>query len=717
MIRRISALIALLVVLAACTQPTPQLAVTTISPINGATSVPIDAEVTAVFNLAVRAQSVVDAFSLSVEGGAEVPGDVQYNPTGRLATFVPDDVLAYDTTYVATITTDLQTTAGANLRTARTWTFTTAEQTIPSVEGVAITGGDRGLTVGSTVQLAATVDYGTGLEGTGEVTWASGDSAVATVTESGLVEAVSVGTTVVTATSVEDDAHSDSVTITVAAAPGIYGLTINEGDQTIQVGDTAQFTVTVNAVSTDASVTWSVEPEATVILVDETGFVTAVGSGTASLTATSVADASWFDTVQVNVPVQSVTSVTIDPVDSALLVGETLALSATVVTEGGAPQAVDWSSADDAIATVDEDGVVTAVSFGTVDITATAAFDGVTSDSVTLDISEVVGVTIAGPADLYLAVSDVLTLVGNAVVNGSGSTDVDWASSEPETVAVDGDGEITIVSAAADPTQPVTITATSVLDPSQSASVNVYALAELLTVTGDYADYSGEANVNTLIDIAAPAVSGNVGAVTFTLLSGALPAEFVTLDEFGDPATEYAVVLDETTGQISGSTGYPGVYTGTIEIEDSLGQTASTTFELDLSLAFWFTGADLVTVETEFEYPLLPVIPEVVIPGDQVRVSGVQDTAFLPVDFHNALVFSLDPVAAYDSAGDPVVTTDDPFDINTLDGTVFLALDPAASAPVVGWVYDVTLEYTTGPVVATVQVAFYEEGSLPPTIP
>lgn len=75
-----------------------------------------------------------------------------------------------------------------------------------------------------------------------------------------------------------------------------------------------------------------------------------------------------------------VTSVTITPTTLALTAGETSTLAATVLPADVTNPAITWASSDTDVATVDADGVVTAVAEGTATITATA--DGVSGTCV-----------------------------------------------------------------------------------------------------------------------------------------------------------------------------------------------------------------------------------------------------------------------------------------------------------------------------------------------
>ena len=71
-------------------------------------------------------------------------------------------------------------------------------------------------------------------------------------------------------------------------------------------------------------------------------------------------------------PVQ-VTDVELDITQKALNVGDTFTLTATVKPDNATDKSVTWSSSNTSVATVDENGVVTAVAEGTATITATAS--------------------------------------------------------------------------------------------------------------------------------------------------------------------------------------------------------------------------------------------------------------------------------------------------------------------------------------------------------
>ncbi|TVR97544.1 MAG: hypothetical protein EA416_00530, partial [Trueperaceae bacterium] len=82
----------------------------------------------------------------------------------------------------------------------------------------------------------------------------------------------------------------------------------------------------------------------------------------------------------------SVTSVSIDGGDRTVVVDDALTLTATVVTEGGASDALTWESSDEAVAVIDGAGSVTILTVGVVDVSATSTVDPSVRDTVTLTV-------------------------------------------------------------------------------------------------------------------------------------------------------------------------------------------------------------------------------------------------------------------------------------------------------------------------------------------
>ncbi len=223
----------------------------------------------------------------------------------------------------------------------------------------------------------------------------------------------------------------DPVATTVEVTPATSTLSA--------LGETVQLTATVSDqngnVMSGASVTWS-SGDVSVATVSATGLVTAAGNGTATITATS-GNASGTATVMVE---QAAAAITVAP-DSVLLteLGETAQLTAEVTDANGnviANATVSWSSGDEAVATVDATGLVTAVANGSTTVTATA---GDHSASATVTVMAQSAPT-EGPPTPTHAAEDVISLFSGAYDDVTVDTwSADWDQADVEDVDIAGD--------------------------------------------------------------------------------------------------------------------------------------------------------------------------------------------------------------------------------------------------------------------------------------
>ena len=237
--------------------------------------------------------------------------------------------------------------------------------------------------IGDTATVAAAVADGNGhgIEGA-EVEWSSDDDEVAVVDAAGRVEAAGNGSATITATA---GAVSAAASVEVAQVPASVELSpdsLASGD----IGDTATLEATVEDgnghVIAGAEVEWSSDDDA-VAVVDAAGLVEAAGNGSATITATAGAVSAAASVEVAQVPA----SVELSP-DSLASgdIGDTATLEATVedgnghVIEGAE---VEWSSDDDAVAAVDDDGLVKATRNGA---TYVRARSGAAEDSARVSV-------------------------------------------------------------------------------------------------------------------------------------------------------------------------------------------------------------------------------------------------------------------------------------------------------------------------------------------
>lgn len=257
-----------------------------------------------------------------------------------------------------------------------TITLTTGSYTgesTPTVNSVTVSPASATLDPNGTQQLTANVDA-TPASADKSVTWTSSDPSVATVSESGLVTAVAQGTATITATSNLDNTKSGTCNITVnapAAPIPVTAIALNKQTTIIAIGDSE--TLTINYTPADANtgkaVNWS-SSNTSVATVDNSGKVTGVAVGTATITATSTTDASITASCAVTVQAVAVTGVSINPTSANLQIGGSTDLTYTILPANATDKSVSWSSSNTAVATVN-DGHVTALTAGTATITVT----------------------------------------------------------------------------------------------------------------------------------------------------------------------------------------------------------------------------------------------------------------------------------------------------------------------------------------------------------
>ena len=243
--------------------------------------------------------------------------------------------------------------------------YVTVESSEPPT-GVKVSPATATIAIGDTQQLSCSF---TPSDASSDVTWSTSSSSVATVSSSGLVKAWSEGTATITATTENGLSASCEVTVYKPAATAIW---LSPRTLTLPIGDTQELTYNVypNNAAYSTTVTWSSDQKkvATVYSAGSgKGKVTAVGAGTAHITVTT--DNGVSDQCVVTVPPLPA-SISL-PSDITLSMRQKYQLTCRI-SPSDALTTLSWRSSDTEVATVTADGLVTAVSLGEADITATS---------------------------------------------------------------------------------------------------------------------------------------------------------------------------------------------------------------------------------------------------------------------------------------------------------------------------------------------------------
>ena len=314
-----------------------------------------------------------------------------------------------------------------------------------------------------------------------EVSWKSSSPYVATVSQSGRVDAITEGTTIILVTT-EDGNKTASCTVTVKAKViPVTGVTLDKASLSLTEGDEVSLTATVTpSDATDKSVTWS-SSNTTVASVSKTGVVTAKSAGAATITATTN-DGGKKAICAVTVQAQKVsaTGVSLNKTSLTMTEGDTQTLTATVTPSNATDKSVTWSSSNTSVATVSSSGVVTAKAAGTATITATTN-DGAKKATCTVTVKaatvSVTGVSLDNTS-LSMTVGNTQTLTATVSPTNASDKSVTWSSNNASVATVSTSGVITAKSAGI-----ATITVTT-NDGAKKATCAVTVKAATVPVTG-----------------------------------------------------------------------------------------------------------------------------------------------------------------------------------------------------------------------------------------
>ena len=281
------------------------------------------------------------------------------------------------------------------------------------------------------------------------IAWSSSDEEVATVDDSGLVTGKGEGEAVITASCADGITAQCTVTVSRVA---VESISLPE-TTAVSCSRTVQLTSKILPErATNQEVTWESADEE-VATVDDSGLITGVGEGTTEITVRAENDISA--TTKVTVAYVKPEKINLSKTSAEVYLDDTLELKATIIPENVSNPELTWSSSDESIAAVNEDGLVTAKGEGTARITATAE-DGVSAScTVTVRPIPVEQVTL-DQTSLQLYEKETQSLTAEVTPKKATHREVTWKSSNTDAATVDEEGAITAVRAGK-----TTITATA----------------------------------------------------------------------------------------------------------------------------------------------------------------------------------------------------------------------------------------------------------------
>lgn len=309
-------------------------------------------------------------------------------------------------------------------------------------------GGAVALVEGDTFELTAvslSADQAAGL------IWESTDADVATVEpsqrdeRSATLTAVKAGSAIINCRTPDGLSTSLSVTVAEAAKPDSIMLNLDE-TETMNLGDTFQLIATLTPNTARANLKWTTSKKA-VVSVDETGLITALKEGTATIT---VRTEGKKNVKKARVKIKVVdpykpTEVAFAAETATVNIGDSIVLN-PILTPAEARTTYKWTSKSSKIASVSENGVVTGMRVGTTTITVRTANKKTARCKIQV-------VDNKQPTAVRFDTEDVVLLKGSKaqlkalLTPESARTLYRWKSSKPKVVKVTQDGQISCLKA------------------------------------------------------------------------------------------------------------------------------------------------------------------------------------------------------------------------------------------------------------------------------
>lgn len=290
--------------------------------------------------------------------------------------------------------------------------------------------------------------------------------------DSGEITGLKPGTTTITFTVTDeirndDDGKAPSCTITVIVNKvAVTSIEINSPPKELVVDDSVNLSTTsypYNA--TNQEVTWK-SSNNEILTIEEDGTLTAVGVGSATITATSKDNSEVKHSITINVIAKTIAVEDIEITTQAVTLnrGKTISIIASVLPENATHKKLIWRSDDKTIATVTTSGVIKGIKAGVTTVTVSSNTYEDVFKKITVTVKEVVSETIILTFSGVTKTDDTLSVkVGDsarirAKLDSSATIKkVTYQSSNTDVATIGQDG---VINALADGTTEITISTT-----------------------------------------------------------------------------------------------------------------------------------------------------------------------------------------------------------------------------------------------------------------
>ncbi|MBC3921114.1 Ig-like domain-containing protein [Undibacterium sp. CY18W] len=427
------------------------------------------------------------------------------------------------------------------------------------LQSISLLPANPSIAVGGTQKFQAMGTYsdGTTSDITAISTFTSASPAFATVSSTGLATGVAIGSSTITAVS---GVTTATTKLTVTGA-GLASIALTPANPPMQIGTTQQLTVTAkytdgSSVNVTASSSFSSATPAIATVSTATasnGLVTAIGSGTSTITATFNGSSA---TATVNVSSALLTSITVTPVNTNLAVGSTQQYLASGNYSDGTTanisNGVTWTTSSPLIATVLPNGLANAISTGNALVTASLVGKIASASLVVIPAVTLNSIAIT-PSTANLAVGSTQAFIATGTYSDGSNVNitnsVTWSSGTTPIATILSSGVATGISAG------TTIITASSAGKSASSTLTVLSGTALTSITVTPANNNLTVGATQSLVATGNYSDGSTAVITnsVTWTSGASPVATVSANGLVSAVAAGSTPVVAISGSKSGS--------------------------------------------------------------------------------------------------------------------------------------------------------------------
>ena len=339
------------------------------------------------------------------------------------------------------------------------------------IEDISIQQKRYDIKVGDSLQLQTIINPNNATYQT--VYWSVDDEEYASINQNGVVTGLKTGKVTVYAKTTDGTELTASCDVYVTNP--VSEVHLDKQEITLEVDGSAIITATcVPANADDVSIVWSSMNEDIAIVSD--GKITANRLGTTEITATAVSGV--VAKCSINVVPTPVISVYLNQHSTTMYTENTMQLVADILPQKATYKTINWTSSKPSVATVDENGKVTAVSNGTAKIYARSTDDTNLCDSCTVTVKTLAKSIQMSKSSLDMIVGEQMSLSTTVRPATTSDKRCTWTSSNPNVATVSSSGNVTAVS-----TGVTTITATTIDGSNLTAKSSVTVTNPVISVS------------------------------------------------------------------------------------------------------------------------------------------------------------------------------------------------------------------------------------------